>query len=268
MKFAEWTSFGPGRFVARCETAAEFLNPPVRLSNCREAEYIGEADWRGTGTYAEAEQLIRTGWPDGARQAAAMAAKLDGVLASAAHRETWETAWDVAGDEADVARFLSGEPENMATSYRVPAEGSGGGVVRLAVKGGGSSSVDGAVFVRAAVLIGAAVDRMEAAGRRVEVWVYYSAKFGGVLCETWHLLKRPEEALDLPRLCAGLSPAAFRRIGWRWRESRPELKEAHGYGVSQVSEIPAEPGEIRLDVVQVGRVPAGQEIDWMREIGA
>ena len=104
MKFAEWTSFGPGRFVARCETAAEFLNPPVRLSNCREAEYIGEADWRGTGTYAEAEQLIRTGWPDGARQAAAMAAKLDGVLASAAHRETWETAWDVAGDEADVAR--------------------------------------------------------------------------------------------------------------------------------------------------------------------
>lgn len=268
MNAVTWETFGPGRYVARCETAAQFLNPPPRRSACRESEYVGEADWRGSATYVEADAVIRAGWPEGARAAAAMAAKLDGVLAAAAQRETFQTAWDVAGDDADVARFLSGEPECMAASLPVAVEGAGSAVVRFAVKGGGSATVSGETFTRAAVLIGAAVDRMESAGKRVEVWVYYSAKFGGILCETWHLLKRPEEALDLPRLCAGLSPAAFRRVGWRWRESRPELKESHGYGISQVSEIPPEPGEVRLDAVQVGRVPAGGEADWLRQVGA
>lgn len=268
MNAATWETFGAGRYVARCETAAQFLNPPARQSACRESEYAGESEWRGTATYGEADAMIRAGWPEGARAAAAMAAKLEGVLAAAAQRETFLTAWDVAGDDADVPRFLSGEPECMAASLPVTVEGAGSAVVRFAVKGGGSSSVAGETFTRAAVLIGAAVDRMESAGKRVEVWVYYAARFGGILCETWHLLKRPEEALDLPRLCAGLSPAAFRRVGWRWRESRPELKEAHGYGYSQASEIPPEPGEVRLDAVQVGLVPAGGESNWLRQVGA
>lgn len=260
---------GCGHYVAKCYTTAEFLNPPPRLSECSACEtHQAGAGFMGSEDYASGVALIRSGWPSGAEQAREMAEKLDGVLAAASRRETYVTEWDVAGDEADVSRFLSGEPENMALSVPVPAEGDGGAVVRLAIKGGGSAEVGVDTFTRAAVLISAAVDRMEAAGRRVEVWVYYAAKFGTELAEVWHLLKRAEDSVDLPRLVAGLSAAAFRRVGWRWRESRKALKPSHSYGYSQASELPLESGEIRLDAVHVGRVMKGLEAEWMRSIGA
>lgn len=261
------TADGHAHWVARCATAAEFLNPPARLSDCRESEATDDPQWRGSATYLHGEELIRAGWPDGAAKAREMAEKLDGVLAAAARQDAFRTEWDVAGEEPDVARFLGGDPECMAASVPVPAEGPAGTVVRFAVKGGGSAMVAGEVFTRAAVLIAAAVDRAEAAGRRAEVWVYYAAKFGPELAETWHLLKAAEDPLDLPRMAAGMHPAGFRRIGWRWRESRACLKESHGYGRSQTTELPAEPGEIRLDAVQVGRVLPGAEAAWLKGLG-
>ena len=272
---SEWKRVGHSstggeiHWVAKCYTTAEFLNPPPRLSECDKCEtHAAGADFMGSKDYASGVALIRSGWPAGAERARAMAEKLDGVLASASRRETFEAQWDVAGDEADVSRFLSGEPECMAASVPVPAEGDGGAVVRLAIKGGGSAGVSIETFTRAAVLIAAAVDRMEASGRRVEVWVYYAAKFGAELTEVWHLLKRAEDSVDLPRLVAGLSAAAFRRIGWRWRESRKALKPSHSYGYSQASELPLESGEVRLDAVVVGSVREGLEAEWMRSIGA
>ena len=258
---------GHSHWVARCMTAAEFLNPPPRLADCRESEALDDPTWRGAANYASGVELIRAGWPEGARDAAAMAAKLDGVLAAASRQDSFRTEWDVAGDEADVARFLSGEPECMAASVPVPAEGPAGSVVRLAIKGGGSAGVEGSVFTRAAVLIAAAVDRIEASGRRAEVWVYYAAKFGPELAETWHLLKAAEDSTDLPRIAAGLSPAGFRRIGWRWRESRAALRASHSYGISQVTELPAEPGEVRLDAVRVGGIRPGGEAEWLKGLG-
>lgn len=260
---------GCGHYVAKCYTTAEFLTPPARLSECTKSETHSDgAEFMGSDDYTSGVALIRSGWPAGAERARAMAEKLDNVLASASRRETFRTEWDVAGDEADVSRFLSGEPENMALSVPVPAEGDGGAVVRLAIKGGGSAGVSAETFARAAVLIAAAVDRMEAAGRRVEVWVYYAARFGTELAEVWHLLKRAEDSIDLPRMVAGLSAAAFRRVGWRWRESRKALKPSHSYGYSQASELPLESGEVRLDAVVVGSVRDGLEAEWMRSIGA
>lgn len=258
------TEDGKAHWVARCVTTAEFLNPPARLSECRESEAMDDPTWRGSADYSSGVELIRTGWPEGAAKAREMAEKLDGVLAAATRQDAFRTEWDVAGDEADVARFLSGEPECMAASVPVPAEGPAGSVIRFAVKGGGSAHVAGEVFTRAAVLIAAAVDRAEAAGRRAEVWVYYAAKFGPELVETWHLLKAPEDPLDLPRMAAGMHPAGFRRVGWRWRESRACLRDAHGYGRSQTTELPPEPGEIRLDAVQVGSVRPGAEAQWLK----
>lgn len=129
----------------------------------------GDERFFGTPSLAAALALASGGWKDGAEKAAkALAARKMAAGAKTATRRS-VTRYDVSGDDCDVARFCSGDPENMTESRRVMIRGKT--VRRVNVALNFSSGVSGQSIMDYAVAVCAAVNRIEASGNRVELWV-------------------------------------------------------------------------------------------------
>jgi hypothetical protein len=123
----------------------------------------------GTPNLAAACQLAVSGWKEGAEKVArALAARKVAAGAKTATRRS-VTRYDVSGDDCDVARYCSGDPENMTENRRVTAKGKT--VRRVNVALNFSSDVSGQTIMDYAVAVCAAVQRIEAGGNRVELWV-------------------------------------------------------------------------------------------------
>ena len=65
MNRPEWRQVGDKRWLVECSGLAEFLNPGPRAVEFDRSE-SGAHSFTGTATYAEAEAVMRDGWPDGA----------------------------------------------------------------------------------------------------------------------------------------------------------------------------------------------------------
>ena len=248
------------RTVIECDGLAAFLSPgPRQCSPERRSSENGTLQFTGTPSYAAAERLMRDGWPAGAEEARKLSAALTSQMAEALTTERPAPVWDVAGDDADVDRFLSGEPENMV-AWLPDAVPAAGRVVRLLLGGRVAFHVGESAMQRAAVMIAAAADVLEARGVRVEVVVSYAVEWGRVL-EIRHRLKAAEEPLDLPRLVAGMHPSAFRRVAFRWMETQPDLPGGYGAGAKPTTAD----GDVVLDIERLSAIPAGDRIDWLRK---
>jgi hypothetical protein len=126
----------------------------------------------------------------------------------------------------DVGRFLSGEPECFGTEIA-----DGGSISRPVVKIVANLAASGAVtpqslFIRGAAIV-AAIDILEALGRRVEAWVAHgSARSKGSDSqshETHVLVKRADQPLDVDRLAFAVAhPACLRRLCF-------SIMEQHGH---------------------------------------
>lgn len=248
------------RIMIDCDGLAAFLAPGPRMAPERRSSEEGTVEFTGTRSYREAEALLRDGWPAGAEEARKLSASLTAEMAEAISTERPAPVWDVAGDDADVARFLSGEPENMMAwePEHVPAAGR---VVRLLLGGRVACHVGEQDLQRVAVLMAAAADVLEARGVRVEIVVSYALEWGAKVLEIRHRLKAAEEPLDLPRIAAGMHPSAFRRIAFRWAETIPDLPATYGYGGT----VTVADGDVLLDANQLSAIRAGDRIDWLRQ---
>lgn len=250
----------PKRIVIQCDGLAAFLAPGPRQAPERRSSEDGTLEFTGTRSYAAAEALLRDGWPAGAEQARALSASLTAETAEAMTAERPAPVWGVAGDDADVGRFLSGEPENMMTwePEHVPAAGR---VVRLLLGGRVACHVGEQDLQRAAVLMAAAADVLEARGVRVEVVVSYALAWGGKTLEIRHRLKAAEEPLDLPRIVAGMHPSAFRRIAFRHAETIADLPGSYGYGGT----VSVADGDVLLDANQLSAIRPEDRATWLRQ---
>lgn len=260
MSRPEWRNVGGDRWIVECTGLAEFLNPGPRVVEFNKSE-SGAAGFTGTATYAEAEAVMRDGWPDGAEAARKLAASLSAEATGADAAVRPAPVWDVAGDDVDVDRFLSGEPESMVAwePETVPAAGR---VVRVVLDGSVNCDV-GAEHLRVAgVMTAAAVDVLEARGVRCEVWVSYSSNFRNKeIVEIRHRLKAAEEPLDLPRVVAGMHPSAFRRIGFRWMETRAACPGGYGWN----AEASRAEGDLLFPAGQISRIAEAGRAEWLRK---
>ena len=248
-----------GRLVAECLTLSEYLDVPERLAQFKTSEEGGVA-FTGSGSYAEAETILREGWPAGAARARALSASLTAETAEADRTERPAPVWDVAGDDVDVDRFLTGEPEAMVAweTETVPASGR---IVRVVLEGAVNCDVKESHLAVAGVLTAAAVDVLEARGVRAEVWVAYPTRIPSGTVEVRHRLKAAEEPLDLPRVVAGMHPSAFRRVAFRWYEGRADLPG--GYG-RDVEALRAE-GDLVFPAGKIGTMPEAERLPWLRK---
>jgi len=252
----EWVKVGK-RWMVECPTLGEFLNPGPYQCQHRDSRE-GSATFTGTASYAEAEALLRAGWPAGAERARALSATLSAQTADADASTRPMPVWDVAGDDADVQRFLSGEPENMV-SWEPETVPTAGRVVRVVLDAGVNCSVKEHHLQAAGVMTAAAVDVLEARGVRCEVWVAYPAQFESCAVEVRHRLKAAEEPLDLPRVVAGMHPSGWRRIGFRWFETRPECPGNYGHR----AECTKAEGDLVFPAGDIGKMPEAERPAWL-----
>ena len=139
--------------------------------------------------------------------------------------------WNIAGAYPSVARSLSGEPRAMRTiSWRKSPK-----MVTLLCNVVIPWTIQASVLIEFAAAMGAAVDMIEAAGWRAEVWTTQisisDADFvGGCLVR----LKAHEEATDTAKLVAGLGhPSFLRRLCFGYASITDALKPlGRGMGYS------------------------------------
>ena len=249
------------RTTIECDGLASFLSPgPRQALPERMSSETGDLEFTGTRSYGEAVRIMRDGWPEAAEQARALSAQLGAETADSLTCERPTPVWDVSGDDADVGRYLEGEPENMVAWMPEPVPAAGR-VVRLLLGGRVAWSVGESDLQRAAVMMAAAADALEARGVRVEIVVAYAVAWGSTMLEIRHRLKAAEEPLDLPRVVAGMHPSAFRRIAFRWMETIPDLPPGYGAGGT----ITVADGDVVLNIEKLSAIKPEGRVAWLRQ---
>lgn len=217
--------------IDRFETFEKFLEQalvvPKKQDSCSSRVDRGQYDdWAGTQTFEQAVELARRGWPEGAAKALELRAEVESAVRDLINARSTSYTFDVAGEFVDVGRFLSGEPEcfgSESQDYGNNAKPVVKIVANLAASGAVSPQ---SLFVRGAAIV-AAVDILEALGRRVEVWASKgSARVRGSdngAYETHVLVKKADQPLDIDRLGFVIAhPASLRRLFF-------SLMEQHGH---------------------------------------
>lgn len=258
-------------YAISCDSTADFLSAGEYEygTHSQRQSKTGSLEFTRTNGYDEAEKLVREGWPEGAKLASQLQAKLSYAMAAAdTVSERFHTTWDVAGEEPDIGRYLAGEPENMM-DYRLEEVPAFGRVASVVVNGCVSGGIDEKHLREIAVMLAALVDSIENTGIRCEMVVRY--RFGRVCehgdksCELEHWVKKASQPLDLPKVAAACHPSAFRRIAFRWVEC---LSGINGlYGMPSTSKRNHEPGSVAVDMSELVSHVGNEEaiIKWIEE---
>lgn len=205
---------------------------------CELASVTGDRQFTGTSDFAEAERLLREGWPEGrdrlidAMEAAALAAPM---LPAVSRR------MDVAGAYPIAAYAASGDPLSMVDPGDLSAAARP--IVRLAF----SFSYHCGKTQKEIEDYGAAlltwIDRIEESGRSVEVSACHMARAEGWRFGSRIVVKRAGEPLEIDRMAFVVAhPSMLRRIHFRAyeMEKAPGFQDAFhwGYGMPETSRPP------------------------------
>lgn len=195
--------------------------PPVWSCRYSRTAGMGDLSWTLGHSYDDCVRLVRDGWSDGVKSLSALAATVPTAVA-------YEHRYDIAGERADVPRYLSGDPLHMVTRGKVrkpkPA-------ITIAVNVRANSGVGGREMANFGAAVVALIDRMESRGLRVELLGLYGDDGRSHRhCYSW-TIKRAEDALDLSAVAFSLAhPGMFRRIGFAIAERSLKQNETPGYG--------------------------------------
>lgn len=211
----------------------DFADSSARMSDRRSRD-LGRASWSGTGTWAEAVELARHGWADGAAAIKREADKMADLVRPKGRQ--LEAAYSVVGPGVlDMGRYVQGHPEPWIAwqeSERV-AETPGRGVLRIAVNIGASGQESTVSMFTRGATVAALVDALEIDGYRCEVSIcsYNTDKAqnrAAILMTA--TVKAADQPLEMETLAFALAhPASQRRINFGVREHAPsDVRTAMG----------------------------------------
>ena len=221
----------------------------------------GKRHFYGTSSFDEAAKLAREGWRDGVAKVQEIRATIAQAVQSIVSRRADSIGYDVFGEYVDVGLFLTGEPECFGV--RVCDDSISNGVVRINVNIAVSGIVSHrAIFARGAAAI-AAIDVIEASGRRVEVYgVDGSLTYDKRIHETLVLLKSASQPLDIDRLVFALChPSCLRRLCFSVAEKYGVLaQDSRPHEVAVEDGINTRPGLRSVDFTKRELL---EEIKWI-----
>lgn len=175
-------------------------------------------NWAGSKDYATAEKLAREGWLGPVAQIEKVCGHVEERIDTSILQTTFDSRFDVAGGEVDVARYLDGEPECMieSTPIRISRHGR---AVRVVIPGAYSSATsEKAILGRGAAVV-ALSDTLAKAQHPLEIWVCYAGAQemrGKPIFQALVRVQRADEPIDIGRLGFALAhPSSLRRIGFR-----------------------------------------------------
>lgn len=240
----EWVGIEP--FLAEIKTK------PVRQRLYEHSGTTGKSGWFGTSSFEEAVTQAENGWPEGLQQIRTLYGSLKQIEGEKAERHVMRYA--ETGDEVDIGRFVSCEPDCMV-DFDVMIVPATGRVVKLVASINASAGIEGRqLFLRGAAAVMLA-DLIDQSGLRSEIWLDSTGQNGSYGINWRMLLKSPDQHLELDRLAFSLaSPSMLRRLMFRAYEiSDPSLFNMYiGHGYTSPMNPKPERGTILVDCLQYG----------------
>lgn len=242
----------------------EFLNvigkrsPNVVFKGGDLSSESGSQCFTMTKDYAESEQLMATGYKDGLNNLK----KSKGVKithTSNVRKNIPQTG--VVGYAPHVPNAIAGIPQSMIAQRKIEQHAK---VVTIVYDGGAHSSVDAERFVKAGRNLLDVVMMLELQGYRVRVDIqdaFCTNKEKAICRITVKNHRQPINPLKISYLL--LHPSFFRRQGFKWLETTPELTNCTfvaGYGrplYFQVNSDGASTNEIREYLKERGLLESG-----------
>ena len=187
----------------------------------------------GVRDWAQLDHLVQYGWEEHTEDTMNVATETLAAVEREFEIEAFRSRYDVAGADVDVARYLSGEPENMITFDLVntPAMGR---VVPIVANIAVSAIVDTDLIIQRGKMLAALIFAIESTGLRTEVWADAQIKGWGEGTKGRVLVKVKDAAdtLDPASVLMALAhPAFFRAMMLSVMHEFPEdVQSALGVG--------------------------------------
>lgn len=228
------------RYRAQYDSLAGFIDHVAGMADYRTETMIGSRVDRffgGITSMTEAIELARTGLAADGIEALRIAdenlEQFDRDLVS----QQFQTVYDVCGSDVDVARYLSGEPENMI-SYHLDDMPQVQRIVTLVVSGGAPGSVSASAITKHGQRIMSLMMAIESTGIQTEIWVDHTStdRRGGYTGRESVRIKAPGELFDASAFMFAIThPSMLRALFLNSMHAYPPewqsaLKVGNGYG--------------------------------------
>lgn len=156
-------------------------------------------EWTGVHSLAELRTLAVDGWAKEAAEAMSIAEDAVATVTKDVEMPSFTPLWDVSGCEVDVARYLSGEPENMIDYEPVPVPRNGRVIVlcsSVSVSGGVSTDA----IKRRGYAVAALVFALAKMGFNTELWADMTSSKSRDLDSIRVLVKGTNDEIDPARI--------------------------------------------------------------------
>lgn len=227
---------------------------PIGAGRCAASHDAGRRDFFWTGSWNEAVELSRCGWPEGTARVAKHRDSMEGFIAAAKQAKARIPGWDFTGDWLDVGRYMSGEQECWGIEI-ASGESMQSKVVSIRLNNCVSACISADTIAARGVAVLVATDLLEACGHRVEIIVGTATKAGNTLVESNVMVKRAGEQVDPDGIAFNVAhPSFFRRFGFRFMEF-------HGHSPSGCLPCPMSDCGNRDGVIEIDEILSGVRLD-------
>ncbi len=191
----------------------------------------GSEDFTRTKSYDEALSLIENGWEEPLnkiKKGVENGFKSNGTL----NKSRPQTG--IVGYAPCVPNAILGLPNSMIMTEKTPSKVK---AVTILFMMSVNCSVDEEDIMKSGIVVLNIINDLELAGYRVKLDVeFFGASEGNDICSARVTVKDWRQPLDLKKLAFPIAhPSMFRRLGFRWLETYPQLKNRgyySGYGSS------------------------------------
>jgi hypothetical protein len=203
-----------------------------------------------------------TGWDEDLAETLAIAESAVDKVEREHEVQAFTPTWDVTGCEVDVARYLSGEPENMIDfpTTTLPKQGR---VITVCASISYSAAIEPDVIKRRGQTLCALALLLSRLGYAAELWVCMTTKSGRKVAETKVMVKGANDTLDPAKVMfAYAHPGSLRVLMFAIQDSHARKGFNFGFGRGTpeppIRDLPE--GTIYLPELKSGRnVPDAHE---------
>ena len=209
--------------------------PKNEVMKFKDSSHTENFEFTGSDSYEEAEELAKFGYtellPKIREGMKACSKKIEKKVIK---KERCLPKNMPVGYIPNVPNMLLGKPDSMINVVRTPQKVK---VIEIFYVMDGNSSTKKELWIKAGAIILEAIKFIERANIRIKLSVcMYFAKAGNEIAVSTVKIKDFGEKLDLQKVCFPMAhPSMFRRIGFRWMETQPSIKDNNwnvGYGRS------------------------------------
>lgn len=222
-----------------------------------------DSSFTRTRTYAEAEELMLSGWtePLGRIEDAVKKSEKD---FEEFHAKRVMPKNSYVGVVPNVPRAMYGLPDSM---IRYEREREAARTVHILYNISASGSIGQEELLKSGIAVLSAINLIEKLGVRVRLDLIEIALSGNDIAGWGLMLKDYRNPIDLKKICFPIShPSMLRRIAFRWMETVPDIPRAFygGYGTPYYR---ANENDEYMDLTRVEKPYSYLSVSYIRDIG-